>query len=121
MNKRLLSVPAARDGEGMAEPIGLVEFIGTIPIKEGALQAHGESGFRVLLDIPEAELPAYMRLHLMRGKVIRFTAEATDEIATPRSRKRVKESLSIGSSETDNRATGRAPTVASRRVRRPTD
>lgn len=70
----------------MSEPIGPVEFIGTIPFMDGALKAHGESGFRLAIDIPESDLPAYMRLHLMRGKVIRFTAEATDEVATPRSR-----------------------------------
>ena len=70
------------------EPIGIIEFIGTIPFKDGALQANGEMGFRIILDIPESEMPAYMRLHLMRGRVIRFTAEATDEIATPRSRRK---------------------------------
>ncbi len=73
------------------EPIGPIDFLGTIPIKDGALQAHGEMGFRVTLDIPESELPAYMRLHLMRGKVIKFRAEATDEIATPRTRRKKKE------------------------------
>jgi hypothetical protein len=70
--------------------IGPIEFLGTIPIKDGALQAHGEMGFRVTIDIAEDELPAYMRLHLMRGKVIRFRAEATDEIATPRTRRKKK-------------------------------
>lgn len=72
----------------MSEPIGLVEFLGTIPIMDGALKAHGENGYRVSIDLADDELPAYMRLHLMRGKVIRFTAEATEEIATPRTRKR---------------------------------
>lgn len=76
----------------MSEAIGLIEFIGTIPIKDGALQAHGEMGFRVVLDIPESEMPSYMRLHLMRGRVIKFTAEATDEIATPRSKRKKKQS-----------------------------
>lgn len=72
------------------EPIGPIEFIGTIPFKDGALQAHGEMGFRIVLDIPESELPAYIRFHLMRGRVIKFRAEATDEMATPRSRRKKK-------------------------------
>ncbi len=72
----------------MSEPIGPIDFLGTIPIKDGALQAHGEMGFRVVIDISESDLPAYMRLHLMRGRVIRFRAEATDEIATPRSKRK---------------------------------
>lgn len=75
----------------MSEPIGLVEWLGTIPIMDGALKAHGDNGFRVTIDLSDDELPAYMRLHLMRGKVIRFTAEATDEIATPRSRRKKKQ------------------------------
>ena len=75
---------------GMGDPIGLIEFIGTIPTMDGALKAHGDNGFRVTLDIADDELPSYMRLHLMRGKVIRFTAEATDEVATPRTRRKTK-------------------------------
>lgn len=79
----------------------MVEFIGTIPFKDGALQAHGEMGFRIVLDIPESELPAYIRFHLMRGRVIRFTAEATDEIATPRSRRKKETKTGIGKWQKD--------------------
>lgn len=68
--------------------IGPIEFIGTIPMKDGALQAHGDMGFRITIDLANDELPAYMRFHLMRGRVIKFRAEATDEIATPRSKRK---------------------------------
>jgi hypothetical protein len=88
------------------EPIGPIEFLGTIPVKDGALQAHGEMGFRVVIDIPESDLPSYMRLHLMRGKVIKFRAEATDEIATPRTKRKNKKTNGEATerSESDRRA-----------------
>jgi len=72
----------------MSEPIGMIFFLGTIPVMDGALKAHGDNGYRITIDLADDELPAYMRLHLLRGKVIRFQAEATDEIATPRTRGR---------------------------------
>jgi hypothetical protein len=85
--------------------IGPIEFLGTIPQKDGALQAHGDMGYRVMIDIANDELPAYIRLHLMRGKVIKFRAEATDELATPRTRRKKKDHGETPErSESDRRA-----------------
>ena len=68
-----------------------VEFLGTMPLVDGVLKAHGDGGFRLVIDIPETELPAYIRLHLLRSKVLLFSVEeAPDQgvVATGRKRKK---------------------------------
>jgi hypothetical protein len=68
----------------MSEPI---EFSASIATTDGALKASGIDGFRMLLDIPESETPAYVRLLLCRGKVLRVTIEIEGERSPKRKRK----------------------------------
>lgn len=68
----------------MSEPIA---FLASIATTDGALKASGIDGFRMLLDIPESETPAYIRLHLCRGRVLRITVEIEGERPPKRKRK----------------------------------
>lgn len=56
----------------MSEPIS---FIASFPNIQTAIRVAGDGGARILLDIPEDELPAIARLLLMRGKAIKVTVE----------------------------------------------
>jgi hypothetical protein len=40
---------------------------------------HGDGGARIALDIPEDEMPAIMRLAMMRGRVLKITVEPDDD------------------------------------------
>lgn len=57
--------------DGMGEP---VTFLASFPPIQSAIKV-GQDGARVQLDIPETEMPAIVRLMLMRGMVIRVTME----------------------------------------------
>ena len=50
-------------------------FIASFPNIQSAIRVSGDGGARILLDIPESELPAIARLLLMRGKAINVTVE----------------------------------------------
>lgn len=50
-------------------------FIASFPNIQSAIRVSGDGGARILLDIPESELPAIARLLLMRGKAISVTVE----------------------------------------------
>lgn len=50
-------------------------FIASFPNIQSAIRVSGDGGARILLDIPESELPAIARLLLMRGKAINVTIE----------------------------------------------
>jgi precorrin-6x reductase len=52
-----------------------VEFLASFPNIQTAIRVAGDGGARILLDIPESELPAIMRLLLLRGMVVRVTVE----------------------------------------------
>jgi hypothetical protein len=52
-----------------------VSFLASFPNIQTAIRVAGDGGARILLDIPEDELPAIARLLLMRGQVLRVTVE----------------------------------------------
>lgn len=68
----------------MSDP---VEFSASIAPTDGSLKAHGLEGFRMVLDIPESETPAYVRLLLCRGHALRVTVQIDGE-RRPAARKR---------------------------------
>lgn len=52
-----------------------ISFTASFPGIASAIRVAGDGGARILLDIPENELPAIARLLLMRGKAIKVTVE----------------------------------------------
>ena len=62
----------------MNEP---VTFLASFPPIQSAIKV-GQDGARVQLDIPESEMPAIVRLMLMRGRVLKITRETDDNVAT---------------------------------------
>ena len=52
-----------------------VTFLASFPSIQTAIRVAGDGGARILLDIPEDELPAIARLLLMRGQVLKITVE----------------------------------------------
>ena len=68
----------------MSEPI---EFSASIAPTDGSLKASGVEGFRMTLDIPESETPAYVRLLLCRGHWLRVTVQIEGERPPKRKRK----------------------------------
>ncbi len=65
-----------------------ITFLASIAPTDGGLKAHGLEGFRVLLDLPEPETPAYVRLLLCRGHVLRVTVEIEEGRLAKRTRTR---------------------------------
>lgn len=59
-----------------------VTFMASFPNIQTAIRVAGDGGARILLDIPENELPAIARLLLMRGMVLRVTVEAEAAVPT---------------------------------------
>lgn len=59
----------------MSEP---VTFLASFPPIQSAIKV-GQDGARVQFDIPETEMPAIVRLMLMRGRVLKITIEAEDD------------------------------------------
>lgn len=56
----------------MSEPL---TFTASIAPLQSAITIASDGGARVKIDIPEDEMPAIVRLMLMRGKVLRITVE----------------------------------------------
>lgn len=52
-----------------------IVFLASFPNIQAAIRVAGDGGARILLDIPESEMPAIVRLMLMRGIVLRVTVE----------------------------------------------
>ena len=81
-------------------------FFASIAPTESALKAHGLEGFRVLLDLPETETPAYVRLLLCRGHVLRITVEAmalqTEGVREPARRRKAKRKQAEDDGPTEN-------------------
>ena len=77
-----------------------VSFVASFPNIQTAIRVAGDGGARILLDIPESELPAIARLLLLRGVVLTVTVE-------------VQRSLTNGSTETNRRAARSPLDVAS--------
>ena len=62
--------------DAITEP---VVFLASIAPLQSAIMISSDGGARVKLDIPESEMPAIVRLMLMRGKVLRVTFEDTTQ------------------------------------------
>ena len=60
-----------------------VSFLASFPPIQSAIKV-GQDGARVQFDIPESEMPAIVRLMLMRGVVLRITVEVEDGEAQDR-------------------------------------
>jgi len=56
-------------------PTTSVVFRATIPPKAAAIDVHGQEGARLTLDVSDADLPAFLPVVLLRGKVLRVTLE----------------------------------------------
>jgi hypothetical protein len=65
----------------MSEPL---TFLASIAPLQSAITIAHDGGARVKIDIPEDEMPAIVRLMLMRGRVLKITIEAQDDEATDR-------------------------------------
>jgi hypothetical protein len=50
-------------------------FLASIAPLQSALMIASDGGCRVRIDIPESEMPAIIRLILLRGKTLRITVE----------------------------------------------
>ena len=55
-------------------------FLASIAPLQSAIQISSDGGARVKLDIPEDEMPAIVRLLLMRGRVLRITVEPDEAL-----------------------------------------
>jgi hypothetical protein len=73
----------------MSDTLTVKASIATIT---GALKTMGDGGFRIIFDAPESELPAYMRIHLLRNKRLKLTIEALDDDGETEDRDRYFES-----------------------------
>lgn len=69
----------------MSEADEPIAFLASFPNIQTAIRVAGDGGARILLDIPESEMPAIVRLMLMRGIVLRVTVEpeATERPTAP--------------------------------------
>lgn len=56
-------------------------FLASFPPIQSAIKV-GQDGARVQFDIPESEMPAIVRLMLMRGVVLRVTVEVEKALST---------------------------------------
>jgi hypothetical protein len=66
---RLMGATGVSEGD---EPI---TFLASFPNIQTAIRVAGDGGARILLDIPESEMPSIVRLMLMRGIVLKVTVE----------------------------------------------
>ena len=56
-----------------------ITFLASIAPLQSAITIASDGGARVKLDIPEDEMPAIVRLLMMRGRVLKITVEPDDE------------------------------------------
>lgn len=63
-------------------------FLASIASLQSAITVASDGGARIKIDIPESELPAIVRLMLMRGKALRITIEVADDDGTTEDRDR---------------------------------
>lgn len=56
-----------------------VTFLCSLPLIQSAIRIAGDGGARVLIDIPETEMAAIVRLVLLRGQLLRVTIEPARE------------------------------------------
>ncbi len=55
-----------------------VSFPATIPPMETAIKIHGEGGARMMLDIAESDLGAFLPALVMRGRRLKVTLEESE-------------------------------------------
>lgn len=60
----------------MSEPL---TFLASIAPLQSAITIASDGGTRVKIDIPEDEMPAVVRLMMMRGRVLKITIEPEDD------------------------------------------
>ncbi len=60
----------------MSEPL---TFLASIAPLQSAITIASDGGARVKIDIPEDEMPAIVRLLMMRGRTLRITIEPEDD------------------------------------------
>ncbi len=56
-------------------------FTATIPPTESAIKVHGENGARLLLDVAETDLGAFLMVLPMRGCQLQVTVKEMDPFA----------------------------------------
>lgn len=56
-----------------------VTFLASIAPLQSAITIASDGGARIKIDIPEDEMPAVMRLTMMRGRVLKITVEPEDD------------------------------------------
>ncbi len=61
-----------------------VTFLASIAPLQSAITVASDGGARFKIDLPESEMPAIVRLLLMRGMVLRFTVVEDDGKTTDR-------------------------------------
>lgn len=59
-----------------------VEFEGVIAPLQTAITIASDGGARIKIDIPESEMPAIVRLMLLRGRILKVTLEPIDDNGT---------------------------------------
>lgn len=60
----------------MADPL---TFLASIAPLQSAITIASDGGARFKIDVPEDEMPAIMRLTMLRGRVLRITVEPEDD------------------------------------------
>ena len=55
-----------------------ISFMASLPPIQSAMQFNGLDGARIKLDIPENEMPAVMKMVLLKGKAFRVTITQED-------------------------------------------
>lgn len=58
---------------------GVLTFTASIAPLQSAITVAHDGGARVKIDIPEDEMPAIVRLLLMRGRLLKITIEPEDD------------------------------------------
>ncbi len=74
-----MSLPSLTPAEPLDGDDPPVAFLCSLPLIQSAIRIAGDGGARVLIDIPESELPAIVRLVLLRGQLLRVTIEPARE------------------------------------------
>lgn len=59
-----------------------ITFLASIAPLQSAITIASDGGARIKIDIPDNEMPAIVRLLLMRGMILKITVEAADHGAT---------------------------------------
>ena len=88
-------------------------FLASIAPLDSAIQVSSHGGARFKIDLPESELPAIVRLLLLRGMTLRFTVQ-------PETKENLSNERTEARSQVNTRAAQRPSDLAGR-AKRPTD